>query len=125
MKIKIKTLNTFFIILMITATLSSCTMVSREMLPGMEYRENPLVEIIEYDDHEKLQEDCSRLEKWPGWNYYGCTLVPHDPAGKCIIRIMAGDEKIKAHEIAHCHGHADTVLPWKADSDFYKNLDQK
>ena len=100
-------------------SLSSCTMVSKEMLPGMEYRENPHVQIIEYDDHAKLQEDCAKQVKDTYIWFSGCSLVPHDPQGTCIIRIMAGDEKIKKHEMAHCHGHADTFLPWMADSDFY------
>ena len=123
MRIQIRLLRTLFIVLVITV-LSSCTMVSREMLPGMEYRENPIVEIIEYDDYEKLQKDCIKLNKKPDWKYSGCTLVPHDPTQKCVIRIMAGDTKTKEHELAHCRGHADTLLPWKADFDFYNNLDQ-
>ncbi|MFC1845080.1 hypothetical protein ACFLZ5_09875 [Thermodesulfobacteriota bacterium] len=105
--------------------MSSCTMVSKEMLPGMEYRENPIVEIIEYNDYEKLQKDCIKLLNKPDWKYSGCTLVPHDPTQKCVIRIMAGDEKTKEHEMAHCHGHADTLLPWMADFDFYNNIDQE
>jgi hypothetical protein len=105
-------------VLAVTA-LSSCTMVSKEMLPGIEYRENPNVEIIEYDDHAKLQEDCIKQHKKTGWRYSGCSLVPHDAKQKCIIRVMAGDEKTKKHELAHCHGHADTLLPWMADFDFY------
>jgi len=99
--------------------LSSCTMVSKEMLPGMEYRENPHVEIIEYDDHVKLQEDCARQLKETYLWFSGCSLVPQDPKGKCIIRVMAGDEKTIRHELAHCHGHADTFLPWMVDYDFY------
>ena len=91
----------------------------------MEYRENPVVEIIEYDNYAKLQQDCVNRHKKAGWKYSGCTLVPHDPKEKCVIRIMAGDDRIKEHELAHCHGHADTFLPWKADSDFYNNIDQK
>ena len=42
------------IILLAAFALSSCNMVSNEMLPGIEYREIPHVEIIEYDDHVKL-----------------------------------------------------------------------
>ena len=49
-------------VLAVTA-LSSCTMISKEMLPGIEYRENPNVEIIEYDDHAKLQECSKKLEE--------------------------------------------------------------
>ena len=93
------------------------------MLPGIEYRENPIVEIIEYDDYESLQEDCISQHKIADRNYFGCTLVPYDPTQKCIIRIMAGDDRTKKHELAHCHGHADTILPWMIDSDFYGNID--
>ncbi len=100
-------------------------MVSKEMLPGMEYRENPQVEIIEYDDHAKLQEDCAEQVKETYIWLSGCSQVPQDPQGTCIIRIMAGDERIKKHEMAHCHGHADTFLPWKADSDFYSRHKQQ
>jgi len=121
---RIRSLNLLLAVLVLTAV-SSCTMVSKEMLPNMEYRENPVVEIIEYDDYEKLQKDCIELNKKPDWKYSGCTLVPHDPSQKCVIRIMAGDEKTKKHELAHCHGHADTLLPWMADFDFYKNTDRK
>ena len=124
MRMRTRSLNILSILLVVTA-LSSCTMVSREMLPGMEYRENPLVEIIEYTDYENLQKDCIKLNKKPDWKYSGCTLVPHDPDQKCVIRIMAGDEKTREHELAHCHGHADTLLPWKADFDFYNNIDQE
>jgi hypothetical protein len=109
----------------IVFSLSSCTMVSKEMLPGMEYRENPQVKIIEYDDHAKLQEDCAEHVKETYIWLSGCSLVPQDPQGTCIIRIMAGDERIKKHEMAHCHGHADTFLPWKADSDFYSRHKQQ
>jgi hypothetical protein len=80
------------------------------MLPGIEYRENPNVEIIEYDDHAKLQEDCIKQHKKTGWHYSGCSLVPHDAKQKCIIRVMAGDEKTKKHELAHCHGHAGWLI---------------
>jgi len=99
--------------------LSSCTMVSNEMLPGIEYRENPLVEIIEYDDHAKLQEDCARQVKETYLWFSGCSLLPQNPQKKCVIRVMAGDEKTIRHELAHCHGHADTFLPWMVDYDFY------
>ena len=75
--------------------LSSCTMVSKEMLPGMEYREYPKVEIIEYEDKDQLQADCVKIYKKTTWNYYGCSLIPLDPKQKCIIRIMKGDEKTK------------------------------
>jgi hypothetical protein len=109
-----------FIIAVIVATaLSSCTMVSQEMLPGIEYRENPNVEIIEYDDSAKLQEDCVKQHKKANWRYTGCSLVPYDANEKCIVRIMAGDEKTLKHELAHCRGHADTFLPWMVDPDFY------
>ena len=103
----------------VVTTLSSCTMVSKKMLPGIEYRENPNVEIIEYDDHAKLQEDCVKQHKKASWQYSGCSLVPHDAKQKCIVRVMAGDERTKKHELAHCHGHADTFLPWMVDFDFY------
>jgi len=106
-------------LIIVAFSLSSCTMVSKEMLPGMGYRENPHVKIIEYDDHAKLQEDCAKQVKGTYIWFSGCSLVPQDPQGTCIIRIMAGDERIKKHEMAHCHGHADTFLPWMVDSDFY------
>jgi hypothetical protein len=32
---------------------------------------------------------------------------------------MAGDEKTKKHELAHCHVHADTFGPWMVDFHFY------
>ena len=35
---------------------------------------------------------------------------------------MAGDEKTIRHKLAHCHGHADTLLPWMVDYDFYDTL---
>ena len=38
---------------------------------------------------------------------------------KNVIRVMAGDEKTIRHELEHCHGHADTFLPWMVDYDFY------
>jgi hypothetical protein len=101
------------------SALSSCTMVSKEMLPGVEYRENPRVEIIEYDDYAKLQNDCANQFKEVYLRFSGCSSVPHDPQEKCIIRVMAGDEKTKKHELAHCHGHADTLLPWMVDFNFY------
>jgi len=108
---------------------ASCTMISKEMLPGLEYRENPQVEIIEYDDHARLQQDCAKQNqdsdwRYYGWRYSGCSLIPHDPDGTCIIRVMAGDERTKKHEIAHCHGYADTFLPWKADFNFYNRPGQ-
>lgn len=99
--------------------LSSCTMISKEMLPGVEYRENPRVEIIEYTDFAKLQEDCAEQFTDAYLLFKGCTLVPHDPREKCVIRIMAGDEKTRKHEMAHCRGHADTIWPWQADAVFY------
>jgi hypothetical protein len=34
------------------------------------------VEIIEYDDHAKLQEDCLKQHQKTGWHYAGCSLVP-------------------------------------------------
>jgi hypothetical protein len=108
----------FIMAAIVVTALSSCTMVSKEMLPGIEYRENPNVEIIEYDDHAKLQEDCLKQHKKKGWRYGGCSLVPYDAKQKCIVRVMAGDEKTKKHELAHCHGHADTFWPWMVDSDF-------
>lgn len=108
----------FIMAAIVVTVLSSCTMVSKEMLPGIEYRENPNVEIIEYDDHAKLQEDCLKQHKKKGWRYAGCSLVPYDAKQKCIVRVMAGDEKTKKHELAHCHGHADTFWPWMVDSNF-------
>jgi hypothetical protein len=105
--------------IILASAFSSCTMVSREMLPGMEYREHPRVVIIEYQDHARLQADCVKQHKKADWNYSGCSLVPHDPRETCLIRIMKGDEKTKKHELAHCHGHADTFWPWMADFDFY------
>jgi hypothetical protein len=105
--------------IIVVSAISSCTMVSKEMLPGLEYRENPRVEIIEYDDYAKLQEDCANQFKEVYLRFSGCSSVPHDPQEKCIIRIMAGDEKTKKHELAHCHGHADTLLPWMVDFNFY------
>ena len=109
----------FMVTVIVTTALSSCTMVSKEMLPGIEYRENPNVEIIEYDDYAKLQEDCIKQHKKANWQYSGCSLVPYDANDKCIVRIMAGDEKTLKHELAHCRGHADTFLPWMVDFDFY------
>jgi len=34
------------------------------------------VEIIEYDDHAKLQEDCLKQHQKTGWHCAGCSLVP-------------------------------------------------
>ncbi|MBW2505608.1 MAG: hypothetical protein JRD19_00895 [Deltaproteobacteria bacterium] len=99
--------------------LSSCTMVSNEMLPGMEYRENPLVGIIEYDDHANLQEDCTRQVKETYLWFSGCSLVPQNPRKKYVIRVTAGDDKNIRHELTHCHGHGDTFLPSMVDYDFY------
>lgn len=120
-KIIINLAGPVLIAVILAPALSSCTMVSKEMLPGMEYRDNPRVEIIEYDDHDQLQADCVTQHKKADWNYSGCALVPRDPRETCIIRVMKGDEKTKKHELAHCHGHADTFWPWKADFDFYSN----
>ena len=106
---------------LVVSALSACTMVSKKMLPGMEYRENPHVEIIEYEDRAKLQEDCAKQSKETGGWYWGCSLIPHDPQGTCIVRVMAGDERIKKHELAHCHGQADTIWPWMTDHDFYRS----
>ena len=113
-----KSLHSLYAVIALTVLSSCSTMVSKEMLPDIEYRENPIVKIIEYDDSAKLQEDCFKQHKKAG-HYSGCSLVPHDPTQTCIIRIMAGDERTKKHELAHCHGHADTYLPWKVDFDFY------
>lgn len=77
------------ITLLAAFALSSCTMVSNEMLPGIEYRKIPHVEIIEYDDHVKLQEDSARQVKETYLWFSGCCLVPQDPQEKCIIRVMA------------------------------------
>ena len=123
LRMRFRSLNTLFAVIAITALSSCSTMVSKEMLPGIEYRKNPIVEIVEYDDHARLQEDCIKQHTKAYVNYFGCTLVPHDPTQKCIIRIMAGDDRTKKHELAHCQGHADTVLPWMVDSDFYDNID--
>jgi hypothetical protein len=100
-------------------------MISKKILPGMEYRENPLVEIIEYNDKALLQADCVKQHKKKDWQYSGCTLVPHDPQDTCIVRVMKGDERTKRHELAHCHGHADTFWPWLVDFDFYSASENK
>lgn len=89
------------------------------MLPGIEYRADPRIKIIEYEDHDRLQEDCAEVLSNRDWWYAGCSLVPHNPEEVCIIRIMAGNERAKQHELAHCHGYADTMLPWKADFHFH------
>ena len=120
---RFRPLKTLSAVIALTALSSCSTMVSKEMLPGIEYREDPLIEIITYDDYARLQEDCSKQHKKANWKYSGCSLVPHDPTQKCIIRIMAGDDRAKKHELAHCQGHADTFLPWKVDFDFYGSID--
>ena len=117
-----KSLRTIYAVIAMTALSSCSTMVSKEMLPDIEYRENPKVVVIEYDDYEKLQKDCFKQHKKAGY-YSGCAWVPQDPTKTCIIRIMAGDEKTKKHEFAHCQGHADTYLPWKVDYNYYDILD--
>ena len=111
--------------MILAPALSSCTMVSQKMLPGMTYRDNPRVEIIEYTDQAQLQADCVKQHKKTDWNYSGCALVPLDPEQKCIIRVMKGDEKTKKHELAHCHGRADTFWPWMADFKFYTSQERE
>ena len=99
--------------------MTSCTLVSTDLMPGYSYRENPIVNIIEYTDHAELQKDCYALHRRRGRNYYACVWVPYDPYKTCIIRIMVGDDKRLNHEMAHCHGYADTYFPWKANPDYF------
>ena len=93
--------------------ISGCSMVSKELLPGITLRENPKVKLIEYDNYALLNWDCLRQHKVPGV-YSGCAWVPLNPAEECTIRVMRGDSETLEHETAHCHGYADTFLPWEA-----------
>ena len=103
------------ILLILPLLLTSCsTMVSKDLMPYMSYREEPIIKIIEYSDKSKLQQDCYRIHKRRFAIYTGCTITPHDPLKVCTIRIMKGDDYTLEHELQHCHGYDDTYLPWRA-----------
>lgn len=103
--------NTILIIMLLA--LSGCAMVSKDIHPKLTYRENPFVEIRAHDSWWSLQSACFRQHKVPHI-YLGCSWVPFDPCQNCIINVMRGDGKTLQHELKHCHGYADTMLPWKA-----------
>jgi len=100
-------------LLILALLLQSCTLISNDMLPGIEYRAKPNIQIIEYSNPLLLCWDCLKLHKVPGW-YSGCVWVPLNPAGTCIVRVGTGDKEALEHETQHCHGYADTWLPWMA-----------
>lgn len=47
--------------------LGGCTFVSSSMLPGINYRENPKVQVVEYDSIFDLQVACIKQHKVPGY----------------------------------------------------------
>lgn len=96
--------------------LISCTMLSKDIHPLLNYREKPIIKIIEYDSFLKLQADCFELAKIPGI-YGGCTFIPFDPTQECVIRVMRGDKQTLWHEKMHCYGYADTYNPFMAQSN--------
>ena len=112
------------ILLVLAALLASCsttptpTLVSTELIAGYEYRPNPVVQVIRYSNQEELQRACTSVTKRQNFTFRGCGIVPPDPDGVCIIRIMRGDTKTERHERAHCYGYTDTTLPWLAHPDF-------
>ena len=100
--------------LILAFLLASCsTMVSGDLMPYMSYREDPVIQIIEYSDKNKLQRDCYNVCRMDRVIYKGCAKVPHDPEKVCVVRVMQDDPKTLRHEVQHCHGYADTYLPWK------------
>ena len=88
-------------------TISCTSKISTELFPGMRYRDNPVVQIIEYNDKAKLQKDCVEIDGSWWLSYKGCAIIPYYPSETCIIRVMEGDEESKKHELAHCSGYRD------------------
>lgn len=107
-------MKTQILIISICLILSGCSMVSKELYPGMEYRENPKILELEYTSFKKLQKDCYNQDRIPGGVYHGCASTPLDSEGTCIIRYMKFDDDARKHELMHCHGYKDTFFFWNA-----------
>ena len=101
------------VLLAIVFTLSGCTFPSNHLFTGMNYREKPLITLIEYDAFLKLQKDCGKQHgiPFPLVFYSGCALVPYNESKSCVIRVMTGDSATFAHEYRHCQGFKDTFIP--------------
>ena len=93
--------------------LSGCTMVSKHVDPRLGYRNTPRVYLKEHDSWWSLEKACISLTKIPDI-HLGCATVPIDPKGTCTVHVMKGDREALAHELWHCHGYRDTMLPWNA-----------
>ena len=99
------------LVILTVILLSGCTTrVSTELLPGHFYCEDPIVKVIEYDDKRELQQDCYSLLGKKPFALRGCSWVPYDPLGTCIVLVMRGDKETLEHEMSHCHGYADTYF---------------
>ena len=94
--------------------------ISKDFMKGMQYREAPVVEIVEYEDECCLQAKCKEIHDAFLFYYTGCVTIPYNPKEVCTIHIMEGDQENLEHEMWHCHGYADTYLPWKR-----KNLNKE
>ena len=82
------------------------TEISDELLSGYKFREEPIVEIIEYNTSFEVNWKCSQYI--PGMIYIkGCALVPADPSSVCTIYVLKGDTEVLEHEYKHCQGYAD------------------
>ena len=97
---------------------SSITMVSTDLLPGKEYRPNPIMKIHYSKTEAEINRLCrKKIPRYRGPTIIACAIIPADPKDVCHIYIQH-DSKYLHHETGHCHGYADTFDYNKAHPDY-------
>ncbi len=107
-------MRTVLLFLIFLMSLPGCAMVSRKIHPELSYREHPRVQVTYFDSWWELQRHCFEQHHHIPHIYTSCVLVPHNPDEVCNIYVLKGSKYNLAHDLMHCHGYADTMLPWMA-----------